>query len=172
MTEEIWADISGYEGKYQVSNLGRVKSLNYSHTCKEKILKHKKNRYGYLTVNLCSNGKLKMFSIHRLVAQSFIPNTNNLPEVNHKDENKENNCVENLEWSTRKYNLCYGTRIERISKALSIKVGCFKDKQLIKIYNSIRDTEKDGFNPSNVCQCCQGKRYKSTGGFQFKYLED
>lgn len=169
---EIWADISGYEGKYQVSNLGKVKSLNYSHTGKEKILKYKKNRYGYLTVNLCSNGKLKMFSIHRLVAQSFIPNTNNLPEVNHKDENKENNCVENLEWSTRKYNLCYGTRTERISKALSKKVGCYKDGKLIKIYNSMRDTEKDGFNPSNVCQCCQGKRYKTHAGYQWRYIDD
>ena len=106
---EEWRDIKGYEGKYQVSNLGRVKSLNYNHTKKEKILSDYPNTYGYLYVNLYKNGKGKPFYIHKLVAQAFIDNPNNYREINHKDENKQNNRVENLEWCNRKYNCNYGT---------------------------------------------------------------
>ena len=98
MSEE-WRDIKGYEEKYQVSNLGRVKSLKDRYgNYREKILKYSKNNRGYLTVSLCKNSKVKLFTVHRLVAQAFIENSNNYPEVNHKDENKENNRVDNLEW--------------------------------------------------------------------------
>ena len=85
---EIWKDIIGYEGRYQVSNLGRVKSLNYNNTNKEKILKPKKENNGYLRVNLSKNGKAKMYSVHRLVAIVYIPNPENKETVNHKNENK------------------------------------------------------------------------------------
>ena len=99
--EEIWRDIDGYEGLYQVSNKGRVKSLKYG---KERILRPGWKTGGYLFVILCKNGNQSKQRIHRLVAQAFIPNPNNKPQVNHLDENKKNNCVDNLEWATAKEN--------------------------------------------------------------------
>lgn len=110
---EIWKDIEGYEGLYQISNLGNVKSLNYNHTGLEKRLKPQKSNKGYLRIELCKNGKKKKFSIHELVADTFIENPNNLPCVNHKDENKINNNVENLEHCTYSYNNTYGNRIKK-----------------------------------------------------------
>lgn len=109
---EIWKDILGYEGLYQVSNLGRVKSLNYHKTRKEHILKPT-NCHGYLRVNLSKNKNRKSYLVHRLVGEAFISNFDNLPEINHKDENKHNNCVENLEWCDRQYNNTYGTMLQK-----------------------------------------------------------
>lgn len=114
---EEWKDIKGYENKYQISNLGRVKALDYRRTGKEQIISIKNNK-GYSEVALWKDSKRKMFMVHRLVAQAFIPNPNNLPQVNHKDENKTNNIVENLEWCTQSYNNSYGTRLERVSSSL------------------------------------------------------
>ena len=113
---EIWKNIQGYEGLYQISNLGRVKSLHYN---KEKILKPNKYGAGYYGVALSKNNKHKRYSIHRLVAIAFIPNPNNLPQVNHKDEDKTNNRVDNLEWCTNEYNMNYGTRNERANEKIS-----------------------------------------------------
>lgn len=111
--EEIWKDIEGYEGLYQVSNLGKVKSLNYNKTAKSELLKLRKNTNGYTRVVLYKNRKAKDYQVHRLVAEAFIPNPNNYPIINHKDENKTNNRVDNLEWCTYLYNNTYGTTIER-----------------------------------------------------------
>ena len=114
---EEWRPIEGYEGLYEVSNLGRVRSLdmyvkvgygNYR-LHKGKVLSPTKNKNGYLKVNLYCNGKQKTIDVHRLVTEAFLPNPDNLPQVNHKDENKTNNRVENLEWCDVKYNLSYGT---------------------------------------------------------------
>ena len=108
--KEIWKDIKGYEGLYQVSNLGRVKSFNYMNTGKEKIKtltlqkKHPMKQGGYLQTTLYKNKQTKTVVVHRLVAEAFIPNPDNLPQVNHKDHDKTNNCVDNLEWCTAKYN--------------------------------------------------------------------
>ena len=171
MMEEIWKDIEGYEGKYMVSNFGRVKSLKDRYgNYREKIFKPCNDGHGYYFVLLCSNGKPKPFKIHRLVAQTYIPNPDNLDQVNHKDENKQNNCVNNLEWCTCKYNNCYGSRNERMSKSRSKKVACYKDGKIIKIYNAIKDVEKDGFYHSNVCRCCKGQ-YKSSGGYTWRYID-
>lgn len=120
--EEFWKDIKGYEGFYQVSNLGRVKSLaKYQKGNggsifwrKETILKPANSGRGYLMVVLIKNKKRKSYILHRLVADAFIPNPYNLPQVNHKDENKTNNVVSNLEWCDNKYNSNYGTRNIRI----------------------------------------------------------
>lgn len=113
--DEVWKDIEGYEGLYQVSNTGQVKSLNYNQTGEIKVLKQG-NAKGYKRVGLFKNGKTKQYSVHRLVALAFISNPDDLPMVNHKDEDKTNNNVNNLEWCTHEYNMSYGTRNERISK--------------------------------------------------------
>lgn len=119
--EEIWKDIPGYEGYYQVSNLGRIKSLpRCKPTDKRKthnnIRKPRLAKNGYLRVNLSKGNSVKWFGVHRLVALTFIPNPDNLPVINHKDENKQNNRVENLEWCTHQYNCEYGTARERQRK--------------------------------------------------------
>ena len=118
MTEiiEQWRPIEGYEGLYQVSNLGRVRSLGNDKKRKEKILRPLMNNCGYLLVNLSKEGKQKMFSVHRLVAQTFIPNPEGLPEINHRDENPSNARAENLEWCDHRYNMNDGTRTERATK--------------------------------------------------------
>lgn len=166
---EIWRDIEGYHN-YQVSNLGRVKSLNYNKTGKEKILKNSKNKDGYLFARLYKEGKVKTFKVHRLVAQVFIPNPDNLPQVNHKDENKTNNCVENLEWCTAQYNTNYGTHNERMAKAKSLHILQFnKEGNFIRKWESIRDIERDlDFNNGNISKCCKGK-YKTAYGFKWCY---
>lgn len=113
MTEEIWRPIEGYEGLYEVSSYGRVRSLDrydrMNHFRKGRIMKQSYNGNGYLTVDLCLNGKVKKYLGHRLVAQVFIKNPCNLPQINHIDEDKSNNRVENLEWCDAKYNTNYGT---------------------------------------------------------------
>lgn len=123
---EIWVDIKDYEGLYQVSNLGRVKSLprikrNFNINTKqleeiilpEKIRRLQLTRYGYYRIGLTKNHKQIYYYVHRLVAEAFIPNPENLTHINHKDENKLNNCVDNLEWRTAKYNSNYGARNKR-----------------------------------------------------------
>ena len=163
--KEIWKDIPEYKGLYQISNLGRVKSLNYNHTGKKRILSPGTSR-GYLCVILCKNGKIKKFTIHRLVAMTFLENPDNLPMVNHKDENKQNNSVSNLEWCTSQYNVTYNNR----HRIYSRKVGCFKDGKLIKVYDAIKDVKKAGFNDGNVCSVLKGRR-KLAGGYHWQYLD-
>ena len=113
---EEWKDIKNYEGLYQISNFGNVKSLKkkagHSTRC-EKILKTHLDKDGYVYVTLCKNNKTHLATIHRLIAEAFIPNPDNLPQINHKDEDKTNNNIDNLEWCTCKYNINYGTRTER-----------------------------------------------------------
>ena len=114
MKEEIWKDIEGYEGLYQVSNLGRVKRMRFinknTNIEKERIKSQKIRKDGYLEVALYKNGKGKYIQVHRLVAKSFIPNPKKLPQVNHIDGNKENNCVDNLEWVTNKENVTHAIK--------------------------------------------------------------
>lgn len=133
---EIWKDIEGYEGLYQVSNFGNVKSLNYNRSGKENILKPQKNENKYLHISLCKNKKQKTFLLHRLVALAFLKNPQNFPCINHKDENKENNHVDNLEWCTHEYNLKYGTRLEKISEKR--KGFKFTEESVQKMSNSHR----------------------------------
>ena len=124
---EIWKDIVGYEGLYQVSNLGNVKRLKgykgrgKGYIVEEHLIKPSINSHGYQNVVLCKNGKTKTFSMHRLVAIAFLDNSDNLPEVNHKDEDKTNNCVDNLEWCDRVYNNNYGTRNKKCSDKWKLK---------------------------------------------------
>lgn len=157
---EIFKDVPGYEGLYQVSNLGRVKSLNYNHTGKEKILKPGIEQWGYYHIILQKNCIRKKYRLHRLVAEVFLPNPNNFDQVNHKDENKKNNRVDNLEWCTCSYNVRYSQ---------AKPCACFNDGKLIKVYNTIKETELDGFNPTSVCRCCSGKQ-NTHRGHEFRYL--
>lgn len=128
MNEEIWKPVVGYEGLYEVSSYGRVRSLDRydSRNCFRKgELMNFFYGCGYLKVVFCKNGIAKKYLVHRLVAQAFIPNPDNLPQVNHIDEDKSNNCVENLEWCDSKYNNNYGTLKERRRETL-IKIGQYK----------------------------------------------
>lgn len=193
--EEIWKDIEGYEGYYQVSNLGNVKGLARKINNgkgvlvkKESMLNHINSRDGYLYVALSKNNKERKFSVHRLVAKAFIPNPNNLPEVNHKDEVKTNNFVfvnedgtvdydkSNLEWCTRKYNVNYGTARKRLvetrtvnnSYGAEIPVNQFDlNGNFIKRYKSMRSAAREtGLAEPLIEACCNGKRNKC-GGFVF-----
>lgn len=179
--EEQWKDIIGYEELYQISNLGRVKSLNYNHTGKEQILKLHKDKGGYLRVDLCKDGKVKNCLIHRLVGNAFIPNDDIFKtQINHKDENKENNNVNNLEYCDMSYNNNYGTHQERCAKArlnhpkLSKKVNQYsKDgKTFIQSFQSAMEIQRQlGFANTHISDCCIGKR-KSAYGFRWKYKND
>jgi hypothetical protein len=158
---EIWKDIKGYEGLYQVSNLGRVKSLGNSKSKKEKILKPFKRGRGYLTVKLFNNNKKKQIFIHRLVAETFIDNPDNLPQVNHKDENKQNNLLDNLEWCTNKDNARYSFSKEILATNINTKEKI--------IFTSIGEARKLGFN--HVSDCCLNKR-KQDKGYVFEYIKE
>ena len=146
MIEEIWRPIEGYEGLYEVSSYGKVRSLDRydsrNHFRKGKVLSLVKNKEGYLQVNLCCNGKNKMFLVHRLSAQAFIPNPDNLPQVNHKDEDKTNNSVDNLEWCDCSYNNNYGTRKDKVRET-AIKngywTGLSREESMKKYYQENRD---------------------------------
>ena len=126
MNFEEWKDIPGYEGLYQVSNTGKIKGLPrvtvQNQILQERILIPGVINNGYLQITLHKNGEHKNFLVHRLVANAFIPNPKNLPEVNHKDEDKTNCNSDNLEWCTRKYNLNYGTRNQRSAESRRKKV--------------------------------------------------
>lgn len=175
---EIWKPKKDYEGLYEVSNFGRVKSLGNgnSNNSKERLLKQYTTRNGYLHVYLSKNGKRKFFLVHRLVAETFLPNPNNLPEVNHKDENKENNRVDNLEWCTREYNNNHGTRNQRVAKAntngkCSKKVLQFTlDGEFIREWSSTAECGRNGYAFSNVAACCRGE-HKYVYGYIWKYKE-
>ena len=186
---EIWrtAIYKGepYEG-FEVSNLGRIKSLNYRRTGKSKLRKPRKNKDGYFQVGLRKNKKTKTCLLHRLVAQTFIPNPENLPEVNHKDEDKTNNFVflnedgsinkkkSNLEWKTHRDNINHGTHNERSAKTRTNGkrskpvLQLTLDGELIREWPSIMECERNGFNQSHVCLCCNGKQ-KTYKGFKWCY---
>ena len=163
--KEIWKDIKDFEGLYQVSNLGNVKSLDRDIIDKNGKIRHYKGQImsgrikkgtnqGYVMYDLFKDNKRKTVRLHRLVAEAFIPNPNNLPEVNHIDGNKENNTVDNLEWCTRGENIKHAYNknlrspamkgcIER-NKNVSIKVAlCDKNYNIEKEFNSISDLAKE-----------------------------
>lgn len=167
---EEWRDTPGHEGLYQVSNEGRVKSLNYNRTGREKLLIPSPDGRSYLFVTLYKDGKKKHPKVHRLVAQAFIPNPNGYTDVNHKDEDKTNNRVENLEWCSATYNNNYGTRNQRAAETQSKKVYQYTlDGTLVKIWKSTRECGRNGFNQGEVAACCRGER-KTHKGFRWSYV--
>lgn len=151
--------------------MGRVKSLNYNRTGKEQVLKSGTAGCGYQFVRLCKKGNVKCLYVHRLVAQAWLPSPQlDQTEVNHKDEDKTNNRVENLVWCNRKDNINYGTRNQRVAEALSKRVLQYDKKgNLIAEYLSAAEaTRQTGINYGNISSCCSEK-YKSAGGFVWKY---
>lgn len=178
--KEIWRDIEGYEGLYQVSNMGRVKSMPRKITRRLKgeitidgaILKPNKIGSGYEQVTLYNHGERFNFLVHRLVAEAFIPNPHNYPEVNHKDEVKTNNSVDNLEWCDTKYNINYGGGIEKRSSKQRISVDKYSlTGEFIKHYKSLTDAELDGFNRRLIHRCCKGLQ-ESHKGYNWRFGDD
>ena len=188
--EEIWKNIEGYPN-YQVSNMGRIKRLStgyYRRT--EKILKPQLQNNGYLHIKLSQKDKTKCILVHRLVAQVFIPNPNNLPQVNHINEDKKDNRVENLEWCTQKYNINYGNGISKRvktnkengtykkigeinSKIRSKSILQFsKDNSFIRRWDCIMDVQRElGYDNKQICSCLKN-RQKTAKGFKWVYADD
>lgn len=169
--DEIWKDIRGYEGLYQVSNTGRVRSLDRKvhhpnggeRFSKGQIIKPGITPKGYLFVQLSIGGKINAKRVNRLVADAFIPNPQNAEAVNHKDKNRKNNNVENLEWCSVTYN-------NRYSLARAVIQYDLNGKPLAK-WDAISDAAKaTGVNPSNIAQCCRGNR-RTAGKFIWEYEE-
>ena len=182
--EEIWKDIEGYEGLYQVSNCGNVKSIHYRKTNKEKILIPKCNNSGRLWVELWNSGKARQFLIHRLVASAFIENPDCLPQINHIDENPKNNKVENLEWCTGSYNVktyfknhpeFFTNRKVRTTKngrklLLDCEIEqCLKDGTVIRIWPNSRFAAVEmNWSQWSISECCRGKR-KTAYGYIWRF---
>lgn len=173
--EEIWKPVMGYEGYYEVSNLGRVRSSIYG------ILKPQKINSGYLMVGLRCNGKRKRHLVHRLVAQEFCQNSLGLSQVNHKNEDKTDNRAVNLEWCTAKYNNNYGTGKQRLSLAqtnnpklsFAVVMRCL-DGTLVRTFPSANEAARStGIGLSNIVRCCNKKKYYHTaGGYKWEYANE
>ena len=177
---EIWKDIENYKGMYQVSNKGDVKSLKrfYKNHSKlklveEKILKTMKDSQGYLQVNVCKNGACLIIRIHRLVAETFIPNPENKRTVNHINGIKSDNSVNNLEWNTYSENIKHAFRIGlKTSKHLNKPVKQIKNGKTIHIFCSLHEADRHtGISHQNISRCCNGKRNQA-GGFQWEFIEE
>lgn len=169
MEQEIWKDVVGYEGKYKVSNLGNVLSVK-----KDKILTPKNNHDGYKRIQLWEKCKAKFVSIHRLVAEAFIPNPDNKPFVNHINGVKDDNVVENLEWVTQKENIVHawenGLSKPQYNNILSKSVDQFDLKgNYLNTYPSTMEAERQtGIQHSNISSVCRNK-HKTAGGYLWKY---
>ena len=190
--EEIWKPIKGYEGLYEVSNTGKCRSLDHYITrvingglskrlFKGKVLRNHTGGNGYVMMSLSKEGIVKHFCLHRLVAEAFIPNPNNFKCINHKDENKLNNSVDNLEWCTHKYNDNYGTRPQRLSEThlknpprFRMVAQYSKNGEFIKTFHSATSASREiGIDSSWVIACCRGTKGALTaGGFKWKYADE
>ena len=174
--QEEWRNIKGFEGLYQVSNLGRVRSIsrivragkNKQRRVNGRVITPWKSKQGYLRINLGGRDKK---SIHRLVAEAFIPNPENYPEVNHKDEDKANNVASNLEWCNHSYNALYGTCQDRLRKHKNTPVEMI-DKgthEVLAVFESMKIAmQETGVNKVTISQVCRGKR-RIGGGYIWRY---
>lgn len=193
MNKEIWKDIKGYEGKYQISNLGRIKSLSrFINNCKEnsligfyskeRIIKQSISKTGYYVCTLFKNGKGRTFKVHRLVAEAFIDNPNELPIINHRDGNKLNNSLDNLEWCDYSHNNKEAYKQGLKENNLKWLIECNKKKRkrinqydregnFIKQWESIHEAEKKlKIYHINIIKVCKGERF-TAGGYIWKYAK-
>lgn len=174
--QEVWKDVAGYEGYYQVSNMGRVKGLDryirYSNGLERKVagivLKPNTDKDGYKTVTLTVSRKPKTYKVHRLVAQAFVENPNNYPVINHIDEDKSNNSAGNLEWCTIGYNNEYGSRINQNKKPV---MQLSLEGKPIRLWESAIECERvNGYSSGNISRCCNGaKYYKTYKGYRWAW---
>lgn len=165
---EEWRDIPGYVGLYKVSNFGNVKTIKRQGT-DDRILKLTKARNGYLNIALCKDGTYKRFGVHRLVAMAFLDNPGALPCVNHKDENKENNVLSNLEWCSHQYNNNYGTAKERATRSrYKSCVGMWEDGKIREFNSCTIASRETGISQGNIWGACNGL-WKTAGGVRWKY---
>jgi len=175
---EEWRAVPGYEGYYEVSSLGNVRSLDRSVTTRNGVTKLIRGktltqvRYNgkdnYVGVVFCKEGVKAKYSVHRLVALAFIPNPNNLPEINHKDENKQNNAVENLEWCDRRYNNLYGSANIRKAMTQGKPVLQLLNGEIINAYPSAGLAAAcTGASQGGISSCCRGEM-KTSGGFEWR----
>lgn len=192
---EIWKDIKGYEGIYQVSNIGRVRAVDrvncYGRTCRGTLRKQNKNKNGYMYVNLSRGGKARNYCVHRLVATAFVDNPEQKPTVNHKNENKLDNRASNLEWMTLQENLAYGTHIERATrnkpdmsgpkhfnygkrgaeshthKGRVIGISITDPNNIIEFDTAATASRALGCSSGRLCEAINGKR-KSYGGYYWR----
>ena len=178
VSTEIWKKIEGYDN-YYVSTKGNIASV-YPQAVKRnskdlglavKIIKPVIVA-GYYCVSLRNDDGVKLVKVHRLVAKTFIKNKKGLEQVNHKDENKLNNNVDNLEWCDCRYNNTYGNRIKKAKVKLAMPVACYDlNDNKIKEYKSLQSVKADGFNPSKVCSVCKHKYGRNTHkGYIWKYI--
>ena len=166
---EIWKDIPGYEGLYQASNCGNIRSLNWRKMNIVRNLYLKPHNKGYLQVELAKNGEKKMITVHRLVALTFIPNPDNLPTINHKDENKRNNDEANLEWCTFSYNTAYSKNKNPHKHKQKIEQIDLLSGDVIKVWNDLVAIKYEmNYNTWSISECCNGKR-KTAYGFKWRF---
>lgn len=170
-SDEVWKPVKNFEGLYEVSNLGRVKGLNRikpdGHRQKGMIRKSHLTPDGYAIVRLSKDGKSYTRKVHRMVATAFLDNPDNLKEVNHIDEDKTNNNVNNLEWCNRYYNVHYGSSMSKYSKPV---VQLTIHGKFIRAYVSMEEAHRHGYTPSAIADVCAGK-YKQHKGFKWKFLD-
>jgi mevalonate kinase len=181
---EEWKDISGYEGLYQVSNLGNVKSLvrewnqkHYSggsshYKTKERILKQRKDKNtGYMYIGITKDRKQKKYAVHRLVAMAFLNKKDNENYINHLDNNKTNNRVDNLEWCTQSHNIkyAYDNKTKKPPHMKKVQQLDF-DGNVINIFESLQEAfRKTGIQATNINKCCEGKRNQA-GGYKWQHI--
>ena len=174
--KEIWKDIEGYEGLYQISSLGKVKSLpkitfnaKGQYKTKERILKYGKNQYGYFQISLWKDGKRKNKPIHKLIATMFIPNPKKYKIINHIDGNKQNNNIQNLEWCTQKHNVKEAYRLGLTSKRYKSVNQYDLHNNFIKTWKSIAEINKKlKIDESSIVRCCKGRQNKA-GNYIWRY---
>ena len=176
--EEIWKPIKNFEELYEVSNLGRVKSLA-KRGKPERIMKQAISHKGYPTLSLCKNAKSTRRAVHRLVAQAFIDNPDNLPQVNHIDGNKQNNNVENLEWCDNSYNQIHANkmglnehRIQRVKESCSRPIAMYDYKgNFIRAFSSLNKASRETNISNKAISYCALRKNKMSGGYKWQYID-
>lgn len=172
VTSEIWKPVKGYEGLYVISNLGRIKSFARpwdNRTLKDRIMRQYVGKTGYFNVRLCKNSRTKLCKTHRLVAEAFIDNPHHYPVINHKDGNKLNNNVSNLEWCTYSHNIkhAYDHGLRKIKRIAQVN----GDGSLVREWRRVSEASREtGTNLSHIWDCCNNKR-DSAGGYIWQYIE-
>lgn len=164
--KEIWKPIKGFEALYEVSNKGRVRSLcgRYGY---RRIIKLGNGSRGYLNVCLCDKGKQTTRNVHRIVAETFIPNPENLPCINHKDEDRKNNSVDNLEWCSYYHNNVYGNRLTKSAMKQAKPVRCIETGKVY--YGQCEAQRATGIQQTKISACCRGKA-KTAGGYHWEFV--